>query len=184
MIGEGPGGFEFYERHFVNGRRRRLGGDLAFTPGPIGIKAEYLEGREERQGQGSTFDDLPEQVARGWAGSLTWLVTGESKKGRIEPKRPFPHGIGAVEIGGRYEELRFDDAGPDEGFAGAGNRARNIRPAADRVIAGGLSWWPVHWVRLMGNVVVERYRDPLLAPEPGRRGNYVTLLGRAQVALP
>lgn len=184
MIGEGPAGFEYYDRHFVNGRRLRVGADLAYTPGPVGFKAEYLEGREERLGQGSTFDDLPEQKARGWAGSFTWLLTGESKKARVEPKRPFPHGIGAIEIGGRYEELRFDDVDPDQGFSGAGNRARNIRPAADRVITGGVSWWPVHWVRFMGNVVVERYLDPLLAPEPGRRGNYVTLLARAQVAIP
>jgi phosphate-selective porin len=184
MIGEGPTGFEYYDRHFVNGRRRRLGADLAYTPGPVGIKAEYLEGREERKGQGSTFDDLPDQQARGWSGSFTWLVTGESKKNRVEPKRPFPHGPGAIEIGARFEELRFDDVGPDEGFAGAGDRARNIRPAADRAFTGGVSWWPVHWVRFMGNVVVERYLDPLLAPEPGRRGNYVTLLARAQVALP
>jgi phosphate-selective porin len=184
MIGEGPAGFEFYERHFVNGRRLRFGGDLAWTPGPVGIKGEYLEGREERLGQGSTFDDLPEQVARGWTGSATWLLTGESKKNRIEPRRPFPHGVGAIEIGARYEEIRFDDLGPEGGFEGAGNRARNIRPAADRVFTGGLSWWPVYWVRLMGNVVVERYLDPLLAPEPGKRGNYVTLLARVQVALP
>lgn len=184
MIGESASGFEFYDRHFVNGRRLRLGGDLAYTPGPVGIKAEYLEGREQRKGQGSTFDDLPDQLGRGWSASFTWLVTGESKKARIEPRRPFPHGVGAIEIGARYEELRFDDTGPDEGFAGAGDRARNIRPAADRAFTGGLSWWPVYWVRFMGNVLVERYKDPLLAPEPGRRGNYVTLLARAQVAIP
>ena len=71
-----------------------------------------------------------------------------------------------------------------EGFEGAGDRARNIRPAADRVFTGGLSWWPVYWVRFMGNVVVERYLDALLAPEPGKQGNYVTLLFRAQLALP
>lgn len=184
LLGEGPGGFEFYDRHFVNGRRRRLGADFAYTPGPVGIKGEFLEVLEERKGQGSTFDDLPDQRGRAWAASFTWLLTGEPKKGRVEPKRPFPHGSGAIEIGARYEELRFDDVGPDEGFAGAGDRARNIRPAADRVFTGGLSWWPVRWVRFMGNVLVERYLDPLLAPEPGRRGNYVTLVARAQVQLP
>jgi hypothetical protein len=36
----------------------------------------------------------------------------------------------------------------------------------------------------MGNVVLERYEDELLAPEPGRRGNYTTLLGRLQISLP
>jgi phosphate-selective porin len=184
MIGEGPSGFQFYVRHFVNGRRRRMGADLAYTPGPFGFKGEYLEGREQRLGQGSTFDDLPEQKARGWAASVTVLLTGDSKKSRIEPKRAFPHGPGAIEIGGRYEDLRFDDTDADSGFSGAGNRARNIRPAADRVITGGVSWWPVRWVRFMGNVLVERYLDPLLAPEPGRRGNYVTLVARAQVQLP
>jgi phosphate-selective porin len=184
MQGAGAAGFEFYDRHFVDGRRRRMGADLEYTPGPLGLEAEWLEGREERRGQGSTFDDLPDQVARGWAASATLLVTGDAKKARIEPKRPFPHGPGAIEIGVRYEDLRFDDAGDDTGFAGAGDRARNIRPAADRVLTGGLSWWPVHYVRFMGNVVVERYLDPLLAPEPGRRGNYVTLLFRAQLAVP
>lgn len=184
MQGAGAAGFEFYDRHFVAGTRRRMGADLRYTPGPLGLKAEYLEGREERVGQGSTFDDLPAQVARGWAVSGTLLLTGDAKKARIEPKRPFPHGPGAVEVGVRYEDLRFDDDGDDTGFAGAGDRARNIRPAADRVLTGGLSWWPVHYVRFMGNVVVERYLDPLLAPEPGRRGNYVTLLFRAQLAVP
>jgi phosphate-selective porin len=184
MQGAGAAGFEFYDRHFVDGRRRRMGADLKYTPGPLGLKAEWLEGREERRGQGSTFDDLPDQVARGWAASATLLLTGDAKKARIEPKRPFPHGPGAIEIGVRYEDLRFDDDGDDTGFAGAGDRARNIRPAADRVLTGGLSWWPVHYVRFMGNVVVERYLDPLLAPEPGKRGNYVTLLFRAQLAVP
>ncbi|MET0553249.1 MAG: porin [Vicinamibacteria bacterium] len=184
MQGAGAAGFEFYDRHFVDGTRRRLGADLKYTPGPLGLKAEYLEGREERRGQGSTFDDLPDQVARGWAASATLLLTGDAKKARIEPKRPFPHGPGAIEIGVRYEDLRFDDDGDDTGFSGAGDRARNIRPAADRVLTGGLSWWPVHYVRFMGNVAVERYLDPLLAPEPGRRGNYVTLLFRAQLQVP
>jgi phosphate-selective porin len=184
MQGAGAAGFEFYDRHFVDGTRRRLGADLQYTPGPVGLKAEYLEGREQRRGQGSTFDDLPDQVARGWAASATLLLTGDAKKARIEPKRPFPHGPGAIEVGVRYEDLHFDDVGDDTGFAGAGDRARNIRPAADRVLTGGLSWWPVHYVRFVGNVVVERYLDPLLAPEPGRRGNYVTLLFRAQLQVP
>jgi phosphate-selective porin len=184
MQGAGAAGFQFYDRHFVDGTRRRMGADLEYTPGPLGLKAEYLEGREERRGQGSTFDDLPDQVARGWAASATLLLTGDAKKARIEPKRPFPHGPGAIEVGVRYEDLRFDDDGDDTGFAGAGDRARNIRPAADRVFTGGLSWWPVHYVRFMGNLVVERYLDSLLAPEPGRRGNYVTLLFRAQLQVP
>jgi phosphate-selective porin OprO/OprP len=182
--GEGPTGFELYDRHFVNGHRHRLGLDAVYRKGPVGLKGEWVRGREERKGQGSVFDDLPDEVATGWALSATWLLTGEKKRGTIVPKRPVFHGPGAVEAGVRYESFRFDDAGPDSGFAGSGNRARNIRVAGDDVFTAGLSFWPREWMRVMGNVVLERFDDPLLAPEAGRRGSYVTLLGRLQFQLP
>jgi phosphate-selective porin len=184
FLGEGPAGFEFYEPRFVNGRRLRWGADGAVTSGPVSVKAEFLQGREERLGQGALFEDLPEQVVSGWSVSATWLLTGEKKKRTIEPAARLFRGPGAIEVGARYESLRFDDAGPDTGFEGAGNRARNIRPAGDRIVTAGLSWWPAAWVRFLGNVVVERFEDPLLAPEPGRRGSYVTLLGRLQLQVP
>jgi phosphate-selective porin len=183
ILGEGPSGWEFYDRHFVHGERRRIGLEAAVRRGPVRLTGEWLEAREERLGQGSVGDDLPPQVTTGWSAAVTWLVTGEKKSGGIKPKRPLFRGPGAIEIGARLEDLHFDDDGPNEGFEGAGNRARNIRPAADRIFTGGLSWWPVDWIRLMGNVVVERFDDPLLAPEPGRRGNYVTFLARTQLTL-
>jgi phosphate-selective porin len=183
--GRGPTGFDYFDRHFVDGHRKRFGLDAVYRRGPVGLKGEMVRAREERKGQGSVFDDLPDEVAMGWALSATWLLTGEKKKkGAIEPKRPLFHGPGAIEAGLRYESFRFDDTGPDGGFAGSGNRARNIRPAGDKVFTGGLSWWPVEWMRVRGNVVLERFEDPLLAPESGRRGSYVTLLGRLQLQLP
>jgi phosphate-selective porin len=161
----------------------RFGAEAVYRRGPFGLAAEWLRAREERLAQGSVLDDLPAQVATGWYAGATWLLTGEKKDNSIRPKRPFPRGPGAVEIGARLERFRFDDDGPDAGFEGAGNRARNIRPASDRIVTGGLSWWPVSWLRLMGNVLVERFEDPLLAPEPGRRGSYVTFLARTQLQL-
>lgn len=184
FLGESPTGYEFYQRHHVHGTRRRFGADALYRRGPVALRGEWLRGTEERRDQGAIFDDLPDQVATGWSASVTWLVTGEKKRGTVEPERPLFHGPGAVEVGLRYEALDFDDDGPDEGFEGVGNRARNIRPAGDRIFTGGVSWWPRKYLRLMGNVVVERYRDPLLAPEPPRKGNYVTLLGRLQFQLP
>jgi phosphate-selective porin len=183
IVGEGPAGFVFYDRHFVQGQRRRLGLEGSYRRGPVGLSGEWLRAREERKGQGSVLDDLPAQVATGWYAGATWLLTGEKKDNTIRPRRPVPRGPGAIEIGARVEMFEFDDDGPSSGFEGAGNRARNIRPAGDRIVTGGLSWWPVAWLRFMGNVVVERFRDPLLAPEPGRRGNYVTFLARTQLQL-
>jgi phosphate-selective porin len=180
----GPAAFRFSGRHFVDGRRRRLGGDGEFRRGPVGFKAEIGRGWEERKGQGATFDDLPRVKTTGWAVSGTWLVTGDRKRNTIRPRHPLPHGLGAVEVGVRYESVQVDDDGPAAGFAGAGNRARNILPVGDRVLTGGVSWWPRQWLRFLGNVVVERFDDDLIVPEPGRRGNYSTLLGRLQLSLP
>jgi phosphate-selective porin len=115
---------------------------------------------------------------------LTCLLTGEAKKKAVEPRKPLFRGPGAIELGVRYDDLHFDDEGPDSGFSGVGSRSRNLRPAAERALTGGLSWWPVSSLRFMASVVVERFEDPLLAPEPGRSSNYVTLLARFQLELP
>jgi phosphate-selective porin len=140
---------------------------------------------QERNGQGSVLDDLPAEVSRGWAASATWLVTGDRKTRSLKVERPINRGgIGAVELGVRYDDVTIDDDGPDSGFAASGSRARNIRPVGGQTWTGGLSWWPVEFIRLMGNAIVERYDDPLLAPVPGKKGNYVTLLGRLQMSVP
>lgn len=176
--------FDFFKRKFVDGQRRRLGADAAYVRGPFAVKGEFLHLREERLGQGANFEDLPAVIGRGWAFSASWLVTGEKKKRAVKPSRPLFGGVGAVELALRYEDLHFDDEGPGTGFAGVGDRSRNLRPAGDRAFTGGLSWWPTHWMRLMVNVAVERYLDPLLSPEPGRQSNYATLLARFQLELP
>ena len=184
MEGQAVSSFEFFKRKYVDGTRRWIGGDLAFLRGPFGLKGEYLEQREERLGQGPSFEDLPAVKGKGWAASATWLVTGEKKRRTIRPDRPVFHGPGAVELSFRYDEVRYDDVGQEEGFAGVGDRSRNVRPAADRSFTGGLSWWPRPFLRLVGNVVQERFADPLLAPEPGREGNYVSVIVRFQIELP
>ncbi|HET7745980.1 MAG TPA: porin [Vicinamibacteria bacterium] len=183
--GIGPSGFRFYDSHFVHGKRQRLGADARITAGPFAVGGEWMRGTEEREGQSSIFDDLPDEVATGWSAAATWLVTGEKKKRTIEPGKPIGQGgIGAIELAARIERLHFDDDAADVGFAGSGNRARNIRAIANRVITAGLSWWPVEWIRLMGNLAFEEFSDPLLAPEPGRTGKYVTVLGRLQFSVP
>jgi phosphate-selective porin len=173
LKGLSPTGYEFFVPHFVDGRRLRVDLEAAFSRGPVSLKAEGLSVREQRRGQSSTLTDMPDVQGDGWAVSAWGLLRGEKKRQ-----------AGALEIGARYESLRFDDAGDDTGFAGFGNRARNIKPAALDAAAAGFSFWLTRWGRIMGNVLVERYGEPLLAPEPGRQGNYVTLLGRVQLHLP
>jgi phosphate-selective porin len=184
IAGQAASGFRFFPRQFVNGQRRRLGLSGAFTTGPVAVKAEALRLRDERLGQGPrctlgaaelVCDDLPDLVARGWSASVTWLVAGERKARTSHPR---------LELGLRLEQARFDDAGPDAGFPGAGNRARNIARTGEDALTAGVSFWPRYWSRLMANVVVEHFEDALLAPEPDRRGNYLTLLLRLQLQVP
>jgi hypothetical protein len=76
-----------------------------------------------------------------------------------------------------------NDDGPDRGSKGGEPRPQH--PARGRKdLDGRVSWWPVEFVRMYGNAVVERYDDPLLAPVPGKKGNYVTLLARLQLSVP
>ena len=180
-----PSGFRFYERHFVDGTRRRLGADARLYYKAFGLKLEFLDMKQERRGQGSVLDDLPAEVSRGWSAGATWLVVGGRKTRTMDVEHPIHRGgVGAIELGLRYDALEVDDDGPDSGFAASGSRARNIRPVGGKTLTGGLSWWPVEFVRLMANAVVERYDDPLLAPVPGRTGDYKALLGRVQISVP
>jgi hypothetical protein len=184
-LGRTPSGFVFWDRAHVNGARRRLGGELGYTRGSMRIIGEFMELREEREGQGSTGQDIPDAWARGWSVTASWLVTGERKETTIKPEAGlFAGGPGAIEIVARAEGLKIDDAGDSSGFAGYGNRARNIAPSAARTLSAGINWWLRSFLRVQGNVQADRYNDPLIAPQPGRQGTYVTLVARFQVLLP
>jgi phosphate-selective porin len=195
FLGRSPSGWRWYERKFVKGRRTRWGVDAQYFRGPLGFKAEYLQGREQRKQQGSVFQDLPDEVGKGWSVTASWVVTGGKKERSLKPKHPITKGgLGLVELAARYESLRFDDDGPGNTFEGAGNRSGNLRPAQDSIIWGGVSWLPSEWMRVYGNVLFEKYLDPLLAPEPPGahfvdgtpkgRGTYVTVLARIQFMFP
>jgi phosphate-selective porin OprO/OprP len=183
LSGKSVTGYVFFPPMFVDGRRVRWGADARIQAGPASLWGEFLEGREERKGQGPTLEDLPDVRGDGWSATATWLVTGETKKRTIRPRRSLFGGPGAVELAVRYEELRFDDV-KNEGFESAGSRAANVRPAGVRAFTGGISWWPGPILRLVGDVVLERYDDALRAPEPGKKGTYLSLLGRVQFQLP
>jgi len=176
-------GYRFFPGVYVNGQRRRWGVDARVQAGPVSVWGDFLEAREERKGQGPNLEDLPDVQGRGWSATATWLVTGERKTRTIRPRHGLFAGAGAIELAARYEELWFDDVS-NQGFEAAGSRAGNIRPAGIRTFTGGLSWWPTIFLRFQGNVLVERYDDALRAPEPGKGGDYVSLLGRIQVHVP
>jgi len=184
-LGRTTTGFTFWDRAHVQGTRRRLGGDLEYRRGPFRVIGEYLEVKEQREGQGSTGQDIPDVRGRGWSAQASYVLTGEKKGSTVEPKRSvLKGGFGAVELAARVEGLKFDDTGDPEGFAGYGNRARNIAPSGATAIEVGVNYWATNFTKLQGNAIWESYNDPLIAPVPGNTGKYFTLMARIQFMIP
>lgn len=157
----------FFKPVYVKGRRQRIGTELAWTPGPVGIKAEWMQAREDRDGQGNRNQDLSAFLSTGWYASGTWIVTGEDKQDDIVPRKPlFRGGIGAIEVGAKYDELAFGSA-LHEGTAFQNPRADNLIGAKDRVWTMGVNWFPNRWVRLTANAIHEDFEYAVSTPASG-----------------
>jgi len=145
----------FVHKAYVNGRRQRLGAQLQWRPGPVGVQAEAIRVRDTRFGQGIEDEDLPNLVERAWYVSGTWLVTGEHKKDTITPARPFLNGgYGAVEFGARLERLSTGN-GPALNPAVYGPRSPDVFPTADLVWTTGVNWYVNKFFELSLNVIRE-----------------------------
>jgi phosphate-selective porin len=148
-------GDAFVQKLYVNGRRRRLGAQLQWRPGPVGIQAEAMRVRDTRIRQGIEDEDLPNVVERAWYVSGTWLVTGEHKKDTITPARPFLNGgYGAVEVGARLERLSTG-SGPAVNPALYGPRSPYVLSSADLVWTTGVNWYLNRFFELSLNVIRE-----------------------------
>ncbi|MEY4635799.1 MAG: hypothetical protein RJA55_1597 [Acidobacteriota bacterium] len=167
LKGEAVWGDDFFERVYVKGRRQRMGAQFDWTPGPTGLKAEWMQAREQRLNQSNRDEDLSDFLATGWYVSGTWFVTGEDKDDKINPRRPlFQGGVGAVELGVRFEALELRSARKD-GTPFTNPRADYQVPSSDQVWTIGVSWMPVRWVRVVTNAVHETFDDVSRAPEAG-----------------
>lgn len=168
LRGRSIDGFDFFEPVYVNGLRQRYGAELTYMPGPLGFASEWMQAREERKGQGVRGNDLSDLLTTGWYGSATWLITGEDKDDFNGPRDPlFTEGIGAIEIGARYESLRFESA-EKNGPAFSNPRAENILPHGNEIWTFGVNWFPNRWVRAVANAIRIEYLDPDRAPLVGK----------------
>jgi phosphate-selective porin OprO/OprP len=157
------------ERIYVNGARRRLGAELQWRSGPASVQAEVIRVIEERRGQGIDNENLPDAIQRGWYLAGTWLITGEEKKGNIEPARPLLQGgPGAVEIAGRVESITFGSSSANDPPA-PGPRARRVLEKRDAVWTIGVNWYLTEFLRVQANVIREqREEGAIVLPTLGR----------------
>ncbi len=173
----------FFDRMFVNGRRLRLGLEAAWAYGPVSVSSEYITVADERKGMGFDGEDLPSVVAGARYIAGTWVVTGERKDGRAEPRHGlFQGGAGAIEVAARVEDLRFDSAtypGLSVGFPDASSLQSN----ADRVITLGLNWYLNHYFKIQGNLVRESIEDAQRSPAPAAGGRFTSFVVRFQFSM-
>jgi hypothetical protein len=130
----------FFAPVLVSGRRLRVGGDLDWRPGPLGIRAEFLRADDARQHQGLLGETLTPLRAQGWYVSGVWAVTTR------------------VELAARAEQLSF-------GTPGAADlqiwtpRAEQLSAVTDRGLTLGVNWTVHRFVRVQVNAVREQVVD-------------------------
>ena len=173
--GRAPSGYRFFDRVYVQGERIRVGADLEWRPRSWRFAAEAIRANDERRGQGLDLEDLPSLVATGWSASVVKEIGRRRGKARSRLRE--------WDVGLRYDELAFDDAGPATAGDSVRPRATDVRPRAARTLTGSLSWFPARWSRVMGNAGYERYTEPRSAPESGRP-SYWTFGIRLQLEIP
>jgi phosphate-selective porin OprO/OprP len=158
--------YEFFEPLFVNGRRQRYEIDAEWRWRRVGARAEYMNVRDTRDGQGFLDNDLPPARARSWFVSGAYVITGERKNWPVTPRGEVGRGgFGAVEVVGRYERLKFDGpAGADEAFRHP--RAETILPSGDRAMTWGINWYVNRFVKVQAHAIREQLDDPERHPRP------------------
>jgi phosphate-selective porin OprO/OprP len=122
-------------------------------------------------------------ISRGWYVSGTWLLTGGKYDVRDEPKRLFlfDRGIGAVELAGRFDTIRFGSA-EHPGNPSRTPRAANILGNSDRAWTFGLNWYWNRFFKVQFNAVREKLEDIQRTPVPAETIFWMRLV-RVQLVL-
>jgi phosphate-selective porin len=171
----------FFDRVVVNGRRVRRGLEAAWSAGPVSLTWEHINLSDQRVGMGFDGETLPGVHASGWYVAGTWTLTGEPKRGRVEPRSGIGHGgLGALEVAARYERLAFAAAPAAGALVGS---ALDTPGNADRVLTLGVAWYLSRYVKLQVNGVLEAVEDPQRSPAPRSGGRFPSTVAQLQVAI-
>ncbi|MBI3854814.1 MAG: hypothetical protein HY293_03890 [Planctomycetes bacterium] len=137
----------------LDGDRKRLGGELAWTAGPLGLRAELWR-RVDGIDNGA-FDNRRLAITA-WNASAAWRITGEKKPldGRLLPA---DETWGAVEVAYRIDRLRI---GGEVFTTGAAAAAGNSNAATEHTL--GINWHLTRHLRVSPNFFWEVYDDPIL----------------------
>jgi phosphate-selective porin OprO and OprP len=172
----------FFDRVFANGRRLRIGVDAEWSRGPYGLSGEFVRSADARKGMGIDGDDLPGVGATGWYASGTWVVTGERKRARVEPRKSvLDGGLGAIELAARLERLSFGDVVYPVG--GFGPRPEDLLGNSEWVSTVGVTWFATNRFKVQGNLIFESISDAGRSPAPRDGGRFTSGVVNLQFVL-
>jgi len=168
--------YTFFPSLRINGPIERYGGDFTYITGPFAARGEYVQMQEQRYGVGSEqvgglgFLTLPGIGAKGWNGTVTYLLTGEKRPENGTPRVKHPlfgpdtpggggRGLGAWEIGVRYSGIQAN--------APAANFLNFYTPGfvpqynyhTDE-ITFGVNWYLNYWIKYKFNVNIDQLHQP------------------------
>lgn len=156
----------------ADGSRYRYSPQLYYSWGPFGLLGEYVSST-----QNVNLGGVQEKLTnRAWQVAASFVLTGE-KAGYdgVTPKKPFDikkgH-WGAVELAGRYNELRVDE----DAFPVFANPDRAARRAT--AFAGGVNWHLNKNVKLAANYEQTLFKG---GSATGNRPTEKVLLSRLQL---
>ncbi len=122
---------------FADGSRERIGPQLYYHYGPLGVMSEYTVSQQNIK-LGSVSDKVTHDA---FQFQVSWvLFNGDASFRRIRPDEPMTLNNlgsgGAVQVAGRYSELNLDQRAFDHGLL---NPDRSIRKAQEWGV--GINWY-------------------------------------------
>jgi phosphate-selective porin OprO/OprP len=145
---------------FLDGQRSRLGGELSYAWGPLGLRAEVLHRSDQMTNAAGTLRERVPTDA--WYAALSWIATGEDKtfEKRLKPSTPFDPGCGgwgavelAARVGGAEVSQNIGTVLGSPGLQGQSNRIT--------ALSGGVNWWLLENLRLSADVIREEFHHSL-----------------------
>jgi phosphate-selective porin len=170
--------FTFFPQFRINGGIERYNGEFLWLKGRWGLRSEYTQILEKREGLGSFtpggigFENIPGVVGKGAYVATTYLLSGEREPENAIPRVKHPvigpptpgvdggsPGWGAWQLKFRYSWL--------EGKAGGANFAsqftpENVAPFSAHMdqFSMGANWYINYWVLLKLDFNIDRLRNP------------------------
>ncbi|HLW55022.1 MAG TPA: porin [Candidatus Angelobacter sp.] len=170
--------YSFFPQFRINGAIQRYNGEFLYLRGPWGLRGEYTQILEKRDGVGALapggigFQTLPGVVGKGAYLYTTYLLSGEREPENAIPRVKHPvigpptpgvdggsPGWGAWQLKFRYSWL--------EGKAGGQNFPNAFTPESVPAFSDhtdqfsmGFNWYLNYWVLLKVDLNVDRLRNP------------------------